>query len=224
MLLVRAALALEHAACSVGALRCATWQARPSDRLYAGRLHPGLAQYATHVGLALGRADRRNIAHDVRTPMPIEDGAIAAYQAEDVFEHIAYDEIPPIFADIHRVLKPGGLFRFSVPDYRCDVLHDRALRNAAGAIVFDPMGGGRLERGRVVDGGHLWFPVIETVRALFDASSFARCVYLHYMDENGVAVLNPIDYGLGNVQRTPDHDSRVREPRRALSIVVDAWK
>lgn len=205
----------------------ATWQTLASDKLYAGDLFPDAPQWSTHIGLTINRPNARNLAHDLTRPMPIVDEAISVYQAEDVFEHIVYDAIAPIFEDIYRVLKSGGLFRLSVPDYRCDILRDRSVVNAAGDIVFDPGGGGRFENGAVVGGGHVWFPLYETVKALFDRSSFGTrgiVRFLHYIDADGTSKMNPIDYALGFVKRTPDHDARVADPRRVMSIVVDAWK
>ncbi len=205
----------------------ATWQSLTSDKLYAGHLFPALQQFSTHIGLTISRPDHRNIAHDIRQRMPIPDGSIAIYQAEDVFEHVPYTDIAPIITDIHRVLKPGGLFRLSVPDYRCDVLRARSVFNDAGDVVFDPGGGGRFENGVVVDGGHVWFPTFETVKALFDHSPFSDAGtfdLLHFTAADGSAALKPIDYSYGFVKRTPDNDPRVANPRRAMSIVVDAWK
>ncbi|MGE4062743.1 MAG: hypothetical protein AB7E79_05195 [Rhodospirillaceae bacterium] len=205
----------------------ATWENLATDKLYAGDLLSTAAQYTTHIGLTLNEPNARNIGHDLIRPMPIPAERIAVYQAEDVFEHIPYEAIDPIFADIFRVLKKGGLFRLSVPDYRCDILSARCVRNADGEIVFDPGGGGRFENGIVTGGGHVWFPTYETVKALFDRSPFAArgtVNFLHYVDAGGTSVLNPIDYALGFVKRTPDHDARVAHPRRAMSIVVDAWK
>ena len=37
-------------------------------------------------------------------------------------------------------------------------------------------------------------------------------------------VLKDIDYSICYIQRTPDNDSRVADPRRPMSIVVDAIK
>jgi hypothetical protein len=205
----------------------ATWQNLSTDKLYAGDLFPNAVQFQTHIGLTINQANSRNIAHDLTHRMPIPAETIGVYQAEDVFEHIVYDAIAPIFEDIYRVLKRGGLFRFSVPDYRCDILRTRSIHDAAGKVVFDPGGGGRFESGAVVGGGHVWFPVYESVKALFDASPFAaggRVEFLHYVQLDGVSVMKPIDYSLGFVKRTPDHDPRVANPRRVMSIVVDAWK
>lgn len=205
----------------------ATWQTLATDKLYAGDLFPDAPQWSTHIGLTINRPNERNLAHDLTRPMPIPDESISAYQAEDVFEHIVYDAIAPIFEDIYRVMKRGGLFRLSVPDYRCDILRARSVMDTAGKIVFDPGGGGRFENGTVVAGGHVWFPTYETVKDLFDRSSFgARGIvrFLHYIGADGTSVMKPIDYALGFVKRTPDHDARVADPRRVMSIVVDAWK
>jgi SAM-dependent methyltransferase len=163
----------------------------------------------------------------VRAAMPICENSVDIYQSEDVFEHIPYEEIPGIFNEIFRVLKSGGLFRLSLPDYRCELLADRTVRNSSGDFVFDPGGGGKFVGSQVVAGGHLWFPTCENVQALFARSKFStagKIDFLHYTNKDGESVLHDIDYSKGFVGRTPDHDNRVRSPRRALSIVVDAFK
>jgi SAM-dependent methyltransferase len=194
-------------------------------RLYAGDIPPW---HRGVVGLSLHRSDRRHIQHDIATAaMPLPDDFANSYQAEDVFEHIAYESLPAVIDEIHRVLQPGGLFRLSVPDYRCDVLIARSRHDAKGRIVFDPGGGGAYVRGRVVGGGHVWFPRYESVRALVQRTRFAtagKIAFLHYYDEHGTPVTNPIDYSHGFVGRTPDNDDRVRSPYRPMSIVVDLTK
>jgi SAM-dependent methyltransferase len=221
---------LDHRLCAAGLLRAADWRdvlAAPDPRLYAGRLSRDLRQYDGFWGMAPDFPSRRNLAHDVTQPMPLPDAVVAVYQSEDVFEHVAYDRQPHMFDEIFRVLRPGGLFRLSLPDYRFDAYADRSQRDAAGAIVYDPGGGGRYIDGRVTGGGHLWFPTLESVRAIFAASRFATegaVRYLHYTAADGGLVLDPIDYSLGHVQRTPDHDPRAQAPRRPMSIVVDAVK
>ena len=221
---------LDRRFCRAGVIRPATWNTalrRREPRLYAGGLYRTLAQFRTHFGITPFESSTRNIRHDLRQAMPIPDNSIASFQSEDVFEHIPYDDLPAVIEEIHRVLKPGGLFRLSVPDYRCPMMLERTMRNDAGEPIFDPGGGGAFRDGKVVDGGHVWFPVYETVKALLDRSSFARggaVRFLHYTTATGESVLNPIDYSLGNVMRTPDHDERAMSPRRCLSIVVDAVK
>lgn len=215
--------------CRQSYLRAADWSTvrrMRTPKLYAGFLSRRLLQFKTHIGLALGTPTLRNIAHDVTQPMPIPDNSVEVYQSEDVFEHVPYDTLPAVFDEIYRVLKPGGLFRLSVPDYRCDVYVDRTIRDAAGNFLFDPGGGGSLVDGKVFD-GHVWFPNYESVRALFDKSRFASqgsVKFLHYTTADGHFVVRDIDYSLGHIWRTPDHDPRVRSPRRPLSIVADARK
>ena len=194
-------------------------------KLYAGGLFPGLEQYDTHIGLCNKYVSERCILHDLRNPLPLGDNTVSSYQAEDVFEHIEYRLLPPVFDEIYRVLQPGALFRLSVPDYRCDVLRERSFYNYSGRIVFDPWGGGTFD-GLEVTGGHVWFPLLEDVLALFGKSRFDtnNVTVLHgYIDERTILV-NPIDYSLGHIKRTPDHDPRVSDPYRPMSIVIDAYK
>jgi SAM-dependent methyltransferase len=196
-------------------------------KLYAGGLYRDLPQFRTHLGISPFEFSTKNITHDLRQPMPIADNSIDVFQSEDVFEHIHYSELSAIIEEIFRVLKPGGLFRLSVPDYRCDILLARSIKNSSGIPIFDPDGGGAFIDGKVVEGGHVWFPIYETVRVLLDNSSFATTGtirFLHYTDRTGMSILDSIDYSVGNIQRTPDNDARVRNPRRSMSIVVDCRK
>lgn len=196
-------------------------------RLYAGKLRRGLPQYYTHWGVTPFYASTRNIHFDVSEPYPIPDDCVDVFQSEDVFEHIEFGRMVAIFDEIHRVLRPGGIFRLSLPDYNFDGNRDRTIRGENGEFLFDPGGGGRLDQGKVVDGGHVWFPTIALVRDLFERSRFGRngkVTYLHYTSEDGSGVMNPIDYAIGYVQRTPDHDLRVADRPRPISIVVDAVK
>ena len=99
--------------------------------------------------------------------------------------------------------------------------------DSQGEIVFDPGGGGRFVDGRVTGGGHVWFPTIEIVRGLFDRSLFAsrgEVRYLQYNNADGSFEMQPINYADGYIQRTPDHDRRVSDKPRPVSIVVDAVK
>ena len=221
---------LDEQLCAAGVLKVASWklvQNHAAPKLYAGRLSRGQPQFRTHIGLTPFAPSTRNIPHDVTKPLPLGDNSVDVFQAEDVFEHLRYDDVFAVIDEIHRVLRPGGLFRLSVPDYRCDVYERRSSKDEAGKIVFDPGGGGKYIDGRVEDGGHLWFPIFESVKLLFDRTAFAksgRVEFRHYTAADGERVLRPIDYSLGYVQRTPDHDPRVTGNPRPFSIVVDAYK
>lgn len=204
----------------------------PFVNLYAGDI-PEMPEYRSSkkVGLSLTQENEWHIRHDVSEPLPIPDGSVDIYQSEDVFEHISYEKIPATISEIYRVLKDGGLFRLSVPDYRCDILVERSMQDRSDNIVFDPFAGGAYRRRflafgrkRVTKGGHVWFPRYETVLDLFSNTEFSSIEFLHYYDQDGTPHIKPIDYTKGFVQRTPDHDARVSSPFRPMSIVVDCIK
>lgn len=196
---------------------------RSSICLYAGDV-PGTGRYQKFVGLSINQANWQHIKHDILQPIPLRDGCVDIFQSEDVFEHIERDRIPAILNEIYRLLKPGGIMRMSVPDYRCDLLRDRTVKDSDGNPIFDPGGGGEYINGRVVNGGHLWFPVYESVKSIVSMSRFEDVCFYHYYDEKGKPVTRRIDYSVGYVQRTPDHDPRVQDPYRPLSIVLDCRK
>lgn len=196
--------------------------------LYAGNLgEKTLSTGLPFVGLSLSSIDAHHIRHDMMWDLPVPDNSVDIFQSEDVFEHIDYEELPRIINEIHRVLKPDGLFRLSLPDYRCDLLDQRTKKDSQGNMVFDPDGGGHYENGRVIGGGHVWFPIFENVESLLKNSLFGsdgEFRFLHYYRPDGSFELHSIDYSRGHVDRTPDHDPRVSRPRRPMSIVVDCVK
>lgn len=192
-----------------------------SIRLYAGDI-PKKEEYKNLIGLSIEKEDFRHIRHDVTKPFPLEDNSVDSFQAEDVFEHIAYDKLPAVLDEIYRVLKPGAVFRLSVPDYGCDLLIERSIKDENGKIVFDPAGGGTID-----NPGHVWFPDILNVKALLDKTAFAgsgKINFLHHYNPDGTFFLKDIDYTNGFVMRNPDNDIRVQSPRRPMSIVVDLTK
>ena len=191
--------------------------------LYAGDV-PFMKEYKNYVGLSLSRANGNHIKHNIIDKYPLKDNTIDRYQSEDVFEHILFDDLPKIINEIYRILKQGGEFRLSIPDYRCDILNNRSEKNNEGEIIFDPEGGGNFKDGKVINGGHVWFPVYEKVKMILEDSNFNNINFLHYYDQEGNAITKQIDYAKGYVQRTPDHDSRVQNPYRPMSIVVDCIK
>lgn len=191
-------------------------------KLYAGDV-PEMAEYTGWIGLSLTQHNDRHIQHDITCPLPFPENSVDAFQAEDVIEHIQYDMLVPVINEIYRVLKPGALFRLSVPDYGCDVLRDRSLKDAEGNIIFDPGGGGTLW-----NPGHVWFPDIEKVYRLLEKTNFyshGTMDFLHYWNvRRPDFVVRQIDYSKGIVRGTPDFDDRVKSPYRPMSIVVDLYK
>lgn len=196
---------------------------KPSIYLYAGDV-PQNGFYEKFVGLSLTQANKSHIQHDVTKKIPLPDACVDIYQSEDVFEHIEPEKLLPIINEIYRLLKPGGVFRLSMPDYQCDILAERCQKSATGAFVFDPGGGGDFVEGKVINGGHVWFPTFAEVKRLLKQTKFTKIHYFHYYDELGQAVTKPINYSIGYIMRTPDHDDRVKNPYRPMSIVVDCVK
>ena len=194
----------------------------PQIKLYAGDV-PELPEYQGWLGLSLTQNDQRHLLQDITKPLPFPDNSVDAFQAEDVLEHIPHDRLVPVINEIFRILKPGALFRLSVPDYGCDVLRERSIKSPDGDIIFDPGGGGTRE-----NPGHVWFPTAESVYRLLEATRFfidGSMDFLHYWNVGRPGfVTRPIDYSKGFVKRTPDHDERVKNPYRPMSVVVDLYK
>ena len=196
---------------------------REAIYLYAGDI-PQNGLYNKFVGLSLTQANSQHIRHDVTKKLPLPDSCVDVFQSEDVFEHIPPEKLIAVINEIYRVLKPGGIFRLSLPDYRCDILYNRTLKSKDGKLLFDPGGGGKFVDGKVINGGHVWFPTYEKIRSILENTLFEEIRFYHYYNQEGETVTNPIDYSIGHVMRTPDHDERVREPYRPMSIVVDCIK
>jgi len=191
--------------------------------LYAGDIPPR-KEYNEYIGLSLKQWNKNHIKHDVLKKYPLNDNSVDRYQSEDVFEHINYEQLPGVINEIYRVLKKDGLFRLSLPDYKCDILYKRSKKNEKGEVVFDSHGGGDFVDGKVLNGGHLWFPTYENVKNLLERTAFNNIKFRHYYDEYGNGITNKIDYSKGFVMRTPDHDDRVKNPYRPLSLVIDCFK
>src|SRR5258706_3427221 len=111
--------------------------------LYFGSLgqHERQFQIPNFTGLALEPAHGREIKHDLADPLPYPDNSIAKVQAQDVLEHMAFDQVPFVLNEIYRVLKPDGTFRLSVPDYRSPIQKRRSIYDARGRGIGDLMMG-----------------------------------------------------------------------------------
>ena len=49
--------------------------------------------------------------------LPFEDETVDEVRADAFLEHLSFKEEPIMFREVYRVLKPGGVFKFSVPDF-----------------------------------------------------------------------------------------------------------
>lgn len=191
--------------------------------LYVGDV-PQNDMYKKFVGLSLYQSNAQHIKYDVMHKYLLPDNCVDVYQSEDVFEHVELNNLPSIIDEIYIVLKPCGVFRLSLPDYQCDILYQRTKKDEKGELQFDQGGGGKFLNGKVVNGGHVWFPKYEIVKELLSKTLFNNASFYHYYDESGKGITKTIDYSIGYVMRTPDHDERVQNPFRPMSIVVDCIK
>lgn len=57
-----------------------------------------------------------DISCDIRDGLPLEDGSIDYAVGIHALSEIAYSNIVPVLKELHRVLKPGGVLRLSLPD------------------------------------------------------------------------------------------------------------
>jgi SAM-dependent methyltransferase len=204
--------------------------------LYFGSLglHERQYQVPNFVGLALHPAHDREVAHDATTALPFADSSIAKVQAQDVLEHLPLDKMPFVLDEIYRVLKPGGVFRLSVPDYRSPVLKRRSIYDARGRVTGDLLMGATPyfddttsdARVRFSEDGHahIWFPRYELVTHLILKSEIRKSdikFYQCFLDDH-TYLCEPIPENEMFVQRAAPHDTRAGGA--PVSIVADFTK
>ncbi|MEO8301442.1 MAG: class I SAM-dependent methyltransferase [Rhizomicrobium sp.] len=190
--------------------------------LYFGSLglHERQYQIPNFTGLALQPAHDREIQHNLTDPLPFADGSIAKIQAQDVLEHVPFETVPAILDEVYRVLRPGGVFRLSVPDYRSPVLKRRSIFDARGRVIGDLMMGATSyldqasgeARVRFSEDGdaHLWFPRYELITHLVLKSEIRKAAihfYQGFPDEHSY-LCEPVPDDEMFVQRAVPHDRR----------------
>ena len=111
--------------------------------LYFGGLGRNERQYLipNFIGLALNPTHDREMKQNALDVLPFSDESISKIQSQDVFEHLPFDKLPFVFDEIYRVLRRGGVFRLSVPDYRSPLLKRRSIYNEKGMVIGDLMMG-----------------------------------------------------------------------------------
>ena len=146
-----------------------------------------------------------NVLHDITKPFPLDDNSVDRILASQVFEHIESCYWTPILTELYRILKPGGLLRIDVPDYRNPKYNGVEIE-----LGFDPE-----------NDWHLVITTYELMKRYTDNCPFEIVEYKHYWDGDKF-IKNEIDYSLGWVSRTPDNDKR--DSPFAQSLVVDFIK
>jgi predicted SAM-dependent methyltransferase len=148
------------------------------------------------------------LVHDIEQPFPLPDSCVDRIHSEDCFEHIEAENYPSILKELHRIIKPGGVFRLAVPDYMNP--KDRFCID----IGYDPR-----------DPLHITLTTASLLRPILDASPF-DVQYLHYWQNQDTFIRKPVDYTLGYVKRTPDNDTRNTPdtPLKITSFIADLVK
>lgn len=187
-------------------------------RFYAGNIYDEERKKEKDLyGLSLHTHDSKHIICDIRKGYPIKDNMILSYEAEDVFEYIDKDDQIYAINEIWRILKPGGYARFCLPDCNSPWVKKRIMRNKAGEIVFDPLGGGDYKSG-VIENGAVYFATYEDFNETLMNTKFKKIEWGCYYTSDGILHRNNIDMSLGNVRRLNCADNEV------YSMVVDCWK
>ena len=204
--------------------------------LYFGSLgqHERQFQIANFVGLALEPAHDREIKHDLTGPLPYANDSVAKIQAQDVLEHLPFEKVPFVLDEIYRVLKPGGTFRLSVPDYRSPVQKRRSIYDARGRVIGDLLMGATSyldqatgdARVRFSEDGeaHIWFPRYELVTHLVLKSELRKArihFYQAFLDDH-TYLCEPVPENEMFVQRAVPHDRRAGGA--PTSIIADFVK
>jgi SAM-dependent methyltransferase len=135
------------------------------------------------------------IVHDLRRGIPTGDATVDVVYHSHVLEHIDREVAPTFMAEIHRVLKPGGIQRIVVPDFEqlarryvesfgneghenrvANMIEQIVRREAAGTAAQRPLRrwienaflGDARERGET----HQWMYDRLTLAALLERSGF----------------------------------------------------
>ena len=204
--------------------------------LYFGSLGPHERQYQVpnFVGLALEPRHEREVRHDLTAALPYPDNSIAKIQAQDVLEHLPMERVPFVLNEIYRVLKPGGVFRLSVPDYRSPVHRRRSVYDWRGRVTGDLMMGAEAyfdgatgdARIRFTEDGeaHIWFPRYELITHLILKSEIRRSRIIFYQAflDDFTFLAEPFPEDEMPVQRALPHDRRAGG--QPVSIVADFFK
>ena len=153
--------------------------------------HPD-PHYQRYVSVDFEPTTAWSVQHDLTQPIPLPEGSVERILSEHCLEHLDAVTAAKVFAECHRLLVPGGLLRVAVPDYGSP--RNRAFRDRG----FDPN-----------HTDHKIFPTYPLMRELVSASPFGAGHFYQYWDGERF-VHGAIDYSLGWVKRTVEHDRRNR--------------
>jgi SAM-dependent methyltransferase len=207
------------------------------DYLYLGNLFEHEEQFKNprFIGVAVNPNHSREIHHNLLDPFPFADDLFSKIQSQDVFEHLPKECVIEVMNEVFRILKPNGVFRLSVPDYRHPLLKARSIFSSTGVVIGDSMMGASVHYDKtsghastIIDtsyDSHLWFPDYETIVQLILNSTcrFSRQIrfYQHFFSDGSFKVDDIPDLEM------PVSRSFPKDPRsngQPISIVVDFVK
>ena len=115
-------------------------QRRPTGDLSQRRiLNLGCGRKKMPDAINLDLTDRTSpdVVHDLNDrPWPFHDGRFDEVHARDVIEHL--DDLVATMEEVHRVSRPGGMFRFNVPHFSSDgAFTDPTHRQFFSSQTFD---------------------------------------------------------------------------------------
>jgi SAM-dependent methyltransferase len=155
----------------------------------AGDCHPK-PHYENYIAVDLNGDAEWSVKHDLSQPFPLPDSSVDRILSEHFFEHMAEVDVAALLKECYRVLKPGGFLRIAVPDY----MNPRKRKYLKAKHDPDHT-------------NHLSFPTYESLSSQVSGSPFEGYQFYHYWHGDNF-VRKPIDYSVGYLKRTPDHDRR----------------
>ena len=151
-----------------------------------------------------------------------------------MLEHLPFDKVSFVLDEIYRVLRPGGVFRLSVPDYRSPVHKRRSVYDWRGRVTGDLLMGAdpisttppaMRECALRGDGeAHLWFPRYELITHLVLKSEIRKSTikfYQGFLDDH-TYLAEPFPEDEMFVVRALPHDRRAAG--QPVSLMADFVK
>ena len=93
---------------------------REGDEYYRQKSKVFLKEFTTILySLEPQPPDSPMLYHDLTEPLPFAENSFDAVNCYHVYEHLLHKEADFFTREIHRVLKPGGIYRVSVPNLEC---------------------------------------------------------------------------------------------------------
>ena len=127
------------------------------------------------------------IKHDIRKSLPFEPSSIDCVYSSHFIEHVTKEEACTILKNIHKILKPSGLLRITVPDmyhlahkytsHEINVdtfLNETMLVKAKPATIFES----------VFSHSHKWMYDKKSLQDLLQSTGFSIVTFYTYREGN----------------------------------------